>query len=133
MNKTIMSAVLISSLIAFYFTGVGFSFGILGQALSAVATFALLYYAGRGGWQSFYLVALTFSTVLLSLGCALLSTGEVTGPFVTDFRLDPVVILLISFLIGGLSMLWYKKSKSPDSFATILLCSFLMIGNWKII
>ncbi len=131
MNKKILATALLCALVVFYFSGVGFGFDLLWQVISAVATFALLYWAGKDGWQRFYLVALTSLSSGASLGCAFLSPSEGTGPFVTTFLLSPIVILLISALIGVLTLLWDQHNKSKDRFATILLSVFIF--NWVVL
>jgi putative membrane protein len=131
MNKTIVGVAIVCGLIAFYFSGVGFGFGILGQTVSALLSFGLLYLAGQGGWQRFYLVFLTSFSLAISLGCVFLREGQATGPFVTEFKMAPFVIVLISALISFLVILWNKKSVSKDNFASILLAVFIL--NWLIL
>ena len=130
-NKKILAVVLFCAGLVFYFSGVGFGLGILGQAFFAVVCFILLYIAGQGGWERFYLVSLITSTTMLSLGCAFLAPTGMTGPFVTDFRMSPVMILIASVFIGAMAMLWYNKKGFKDRFAFILLNSFIL--NWIIL
>ena len=94
MNKKIIVSALLCSSLVFYFSGVGFNFSFLGQAISAIVMFALLCLAGRGGWQRFYLVALSTFSSGLSLGCSFLSPSEVSGPFITSIRLNPFIIVM---------------------------------------
>jgi len=131
MNKKILSTIVALSLLVFYFSGVGFRFGILEQAAAAIAAFALLYIAGKGGWQRFYLVSLSSFTSALSFGCAFLNPTDATGPLVTGFRMSPFVILLLSVVVGVLVLLWDRASKSKNKFATILFCVFVF--NWVVL
>src|SRR3990167_2279724 len=131
MNKKILSTIVALYLLVFYFSGVGFRFGILEQAAAAIAAFALLYIAGKGGWQRFYLVSLSSFTSALSFGCAFLNPTDATGPLVTGFRMSPFVILLLSVVVGVLVLLWDRASKSKNKFATILFCVFVF--NWVVL
>jgi len=131
MNKKLIASIVLCSLVSFYFSGVGFGFGILGQIVSALLTFALLYFAGRSGWERFYLVALVSFSTAASLGCSFLSKTEATGPFVLDIQLSPLIIILISTFVGNLALFWYQKSQLKDRFAFILLSSFIL--NWIIL
>ncbi len=131
MNKKILALVLFFTGVVFYFSGVGFGLSVSGQALFALVSFVLLYVAGNGGRERFYLVFLTASSSMLSLGCSFLAPTEMTGPFVTGFRMSPLVILIVSVLIGALVMFWYKKSDSSNRFAVILLNVFIF--NWIIL
>src|SRR3989344_3533430 len=114
-----------------YFSGVGFDFDILGKTITAFMVFAFLYYAGKAGWQRFYLVVLTTFSSALSLGCAFLNKSQATGPFVWNLQFSPSVIILMSAIIGSLAMFWYEKSKHKDKFAFILLTVFAL--NWIIL
>ncbi len=131
MKKGILIWVVLISLLTFYFSGVGFELGVLGQALFALATFGILYWAGQGGWERFYLVALVSLSTAASLGCAFYNPGEVTGPFVSSLRFGPVVILCLTAIVSVGALLWYKKSLLPDKFSLILLLSFAL--NWIIL
>ena len=131
MSKKLFISVVLCSLVVFYFSGVGFGFNFFGQITTAIAAFALLYLAGKAGWQRFYLVALSSFSSALALGCAFLSPSEVSGPLVTSFRLSPFLILFISALVGILALLWARHDKSKDRFATILLSVFVF--NWVIL
>ncbi len=131
MNKIILALVTLCALVVFYFSGVGFGLGFLGQVFFAGVVFSLLYIAGKGGWERFYLVALAAASSMVSLGCSFLSPTGMTGPFVTDFRMSPLMILIVSVFVGGLSMYWYDKSKHKDKFAFILLAVFIL--NWLIL
>ena len=113
-NKKILAVVLFCAGLVFYFSGVGFGLGFLGQLFFALVCFILLYVAGKGGWERFYLVSLVTSTTMLSLGCAFLAPTGMTGPFVTDFRMSPVMILIASVFIGAMAMIWYNKNGFKD-------------------
>ena len=130
-TKKLLFCILLIALAAAYFSGVGFHFGILGKTLTAISMFGFLYYAGKTGWQRFYLVLLTTSTSAISLGCAFLNKSEATGPFVLDYGLSPFVIIILSAVIGSMAMIWYEKSKHKDKFAFILLSIFIL--NWIIL
>jgi putative membrane protein len=119
------------SLLAFYFSGVGFSYDFMGQLLTALATFIFLYYAGVAGWQRFYLAILTVFSTIMSLSCSFLDVSEVSGPFVLDIVLNPLAIILMSGLVGLGVIYWYEKSKHKDKFALILLSVFVL--NWIIL
>jgi len=122
----------VCALLVFYFTKVGFGFGFVGQLLSAVSMYILLYVAGLGGWQRFYLVALTSIFSAISLGCSFLRENPTaTGPFIFGFALSPFIILATSTLVGVLSLLWYREGKSKDRFTAILLFAFIF--NWMVL
>lgn len=131
MNKTLSGIIALCAILVFYFSGVGFGFDIFGQAVSAILAVVLFYLAGKEGWQSFYLVFLSSVSSAMALGCAFLNPGEVSGPFITSFRLSPFFILLISALIGLGVLLWNRHSKSKNRFASILLAVFIV--NWLIL
>lgn len=131
MSKTLFISIIICTLFVFYFSGIGFGFETLGRSLTAFATLVLLYFAGRGGWQRFYLVTLTTFSTAVSLGCSFLNPTGVTGPFVLDLRLGPFLILLVSLFVGLLVLYWYKQSTSENRFGIILLTVFAL--NWIIL
>src|SRR3989344_1798415 len=111
MNKKILSTIVALSLLVFYFSGVGFRFGILEQAAAAIAAFALLYIAGKGGWQRFYLVSLSSFTSALSFGCAFLNPTDATGPLVTGFRMSPFFFFFLAVVVVFFFFLGDRASK----------------------
>ena len=129
-KRTIVSVAVLAG-IAYYFSGVGFGFGFVSQAASAAVAAALLFAAGRGGWQRFFLVALSSFSNAAALGCAFLHKAKASGPLVSDFTLSPFVILAVSAVVGVLVLLWDIQSKSKDRFATILLSAFVL--NWTVL
>lgn len=131
MSKTLLTSVVVCSLAVFYFSGIGFDFGIVAKTLTALISFVFLYIAGKGGWQNFYLFTLTTFSTAVSLGCSFLNPTEVTGPFVLNLRLSPFFILVLSLCVGLLALYYDRKNKSKNSFATILLFVFIM--NWLIL
>jgi len=131
MTKILFLCIILIALGTFYFSGVGFQFGILGKTTTAVITLAFLYYAGKAGWQRFYLATLTTFSSALSLGSAFLNESPAAGPLVWNLRLNPFVIILLSAALGFLALVWYEKSKHKDKFAFILLLVFLL--NWIIL
>ena len=131
MNKKIIATSFVFALAVFYFSKIGFRFGILAQTLTACLSFMLLYIAGKDGWQRFYLVFLTSFSSAVALGCSFFNPTVVTGPFVTDLRLSPFLILCISAFIGVIAMYCYQQSKSDNRFGAILLSVFIF--NWIIL